>query len=180
MFADISKTTVAIFSVILIAAIIVDTIILFFIRYAPIILQNHSFREINIWYNKFGLLAVVADVLSIVIGIILARFIYPFLFTKYSLILFLILICFIQVIHDVLFYLFFTGIPRNKSAILDVFKDYANEVGIKILFVDGLMMVSTVLLASYLATLNTNSNIIILIVLLYILPYVLYSIKPIK
>ena len=157
------------------SALIVDMVILFRIVYGYI-----KIKSLNEWYNKFGLLAVVADVLSIVIGIILARFIYPFLFTKYSLILFLILICFIQVIHDVLFYLFFTGIPRNKSAILDVFKDYANEVGIKILFVDGLMMVSTVLLASYLATLNTNSNIIILIVLLYILPYVLYSIKPIK
>jgi len=48
MFADISKTTVPIFAVILISAIIVDTIILFFIRYAPIILQNHTFRDINV------------------------------------------------------------------------------------------------------------------------------------
>ena len=155
------------------AALIVDMVILFRIVFGYI-----KIKSLNEWYNKFGLLAVVADVLSIVIGIVLARFIYPFLFTKYSLIFFLILICFIQVTHDVLFYLFFKGVPRNKSIILDVFKDYASDVGIKILFADALMMVSTVLLASYLATLSMNSNIIILIVLLYILPYVLYSIKP--
>jgi uncharacterized protein YacL len=85
------------------AALIVDMVILF-----RIIFGHIKIKSLNEWYNKFGLLAVVADVLSIVIGIILARFIYPFLFTEYSLIFFLILICFIQVTHDLLFYLFFT------------------------------------------------------------------------
>ena len=154
------------------AALIVDMSILLFVIFGYI-----KIKSLNEWYNKFGLLAVVADVLSIVIGIILARFLYPFLFTKYSLILFLILTCFVQLTHDSLFYLFFKNIPRNQSAILDVFKDYANEVGYKILLADAMMMISTILLGSYLATLNTNSTIIILIVSLYILPYLLYSIK---
>lgn len=154
------------------AALIVDMIIL-----VAILAGYINGKSIKEWYNKFGLLAVIADVFSIVIGIILARFLYPFLFTKYSLILFLGLTCFVQVTHDSLFYLFFKGIPRNKSVILDVFKDYANESGYMILVADALMMISTILLGSYLATLNTNSNIIILIISLYILPYLLYSIK---
>jgi len=58
-----------------------------------------------------------------------------------------------------------------------VFKDYAQEVKGLILLVDGLMMISTVLMASYLKSLSFNSNLIILIASLYILPYLLYSIK---
>ena len=63
--------------------------------------------------------------------------------------------------------------PRGKSDILDVFK----EVGITILFADSIMMVSIILFASYLATFSQNFIIILFIISLYLLPYMLYSIK---
>ena len=154
------------------SALIVDMVIL-----VRIVLHSINIKSLNHWYNKFGLLAVVADVLSIVIGIIVSRLLYPFVFQDYSLIKFLALTCLVQLTHDLLFAKFFYSVPKNSSIILDVFKDYANEVGIQILFVDSLMMISTILLASYLATLSFNSNIIILVAALYILPYLLYSIK---
>lgn len=154
------------------AALIVDMVVLFRID-----LRYINIKSLNAWYNKFGLLAVVADVLSIVIGIIIARFLYPFIFSQYSLIMFLLLTCMVQITHDVSFALLFNSIPRNKSQILDVFKDYGKEVGIAILMVDSIMMVSTILLGSYLASLQTNLVIVIFIISLYILPYLLYSIK---
>ena len=154
------------------AALIVDMVILFRIDLGYI-----NIKSLNAWYNKFGLLAVIADVLSIVIGIIIARFLYPVIFSQYSLIMFLLLTCMVQITHDVSFALLFNSIPRNKSQILDVFKDYGKEVGIAILMVDSIMMVSTILLGSYLASLQTNSVIVIFIISLYILPYLLYSIK---
>jgi hypothetical protein len=59
---------------------------------------------------------------------------------------------------------------------LDVFKDYGDEVGATILLIDAAMMISTVLLASWFVGFSQNANIILLIVALYILPYLLYSI----
>jgi len=156
---------------ILTAALIVDMFIL--VRMASGSLKIYSLTK---WYKDFGLSAVLADVLSIVIGIILTRLFYPFFFKEYSLFFFLLLTCGIQITHDVLFAIFFNSIPRNKSAILDVFKDYGKEVGITILLADALMMISTILLASFIATYSTNSILILLIVALYILPYLLYSI----
>ena len=157
---------------ILTAALIVDMIVLF-----RIVTGKINIISLNQWYNKFGLGAVIADVLSIVIGIILARFLYPFFFSEYSLIKFILLTCAVQITHDISFAVMFNIFPRNSSAILDVFKDYAKEVGFTILVADAIMMISTILLGSYLASLNTNSVIIILIISLYILPYLLYSIK---
>jgi len=154
------------------SALIVDMFILFRMVFGYI-----NIKSLDNWYNKFGLLAVIADVLSIVIGIIISRFLYPSIFKEYSLFFFLILICIVQVIHDLSFALFFNMIPRGKSDILDVFKDYAKEVGVTILFADAAMMVSTIILASYIATFKTNHIIIMFIVSLYILPYILYSIK---
>lgn len=132
-------------------------------------------QSLNNWYNKFGLAAVIADVLIIVIGLIIARFLYPFLFTKYSLALFLGLALIVQLVHDLMFGLALTYMPRKKSDMIDIFKDYAKESGLQILFADAIMMLSTVVLASYLATWSINSNIIALIVAVYVLPYLLYS-----
>ena len=57
----------------------------------------------------------------------------------------------------------------------DTFKDYAKELGFIILLADATMIISSILLGSLLASLSLNSNIVILIVLLYIIPYMLYS-----
>jgi hypothetical protein len=83
----------------------------------------------------------------------------------------------VQLTHDILFSQLVAAIPRKASAIIDVFKDYATEVGAQILFADASMMIGTILLASYLASFSLNTQIIVLIVAAYVLPYLLYSIK---
>jgi hypothetical protein len=69
----------------------------------------------------------------------------------------------------------FMLVPRGKNMMLDTFKDYANEVGFKAVLSDSLMMILSCLLSSYFVSLNLNTNIIILIFSLYILPYAVYN-----
>jgi hypothetical protein len=128
------------------------------------------------WYRDFSLGAVIADVLIIFIGIIIARFIYPYIFDTYSLINFIGLVVVVQVIHDIIFYIFVSSVPRGVSKILDVFKDYGKEVGFKAILSDSAMMISSVLIASYLKGQTLNTNIIVLIVSIYFVPYFIYSI----
>jgi hypothetical protein len=128
------------------------------------------------WYRNYGLSSVGADVLSIIIGVIITRFLYSKIFSKFSIFLFCGLAVIVQVIHDLLFYLLFTSIPRGKSRMLDTFKDYSKEFGPIILLADASMMISTITLSSLFASMNMNTNIILLIVALYIVPYLLYSI----
>uniref|UniRef100_A0A6C0EPH3 Uncharacterized protein n=1 Tax=viral metagenome TaxID=1070528 RepID=A0A6C0EPH3_9ZZZZ len=125
------------------------------------------------WYKKYQLSAVIADVLILFIGIILARFFYKYFFNEFSIWKFTFLAVCIQITHDILFYLLFKNSPIGYNAMLDFFKDYAKEVGIGAVFGDSLMMIITCLLSSYFATLNTNSNIITLIVSLYFFPYMI-------
>jgi len=128
------------------------------------------------WYRTFTLGAVIADVLIIVLGIIFARFLYPYLFKEYSLLRFLILVVVIQIIHDLLFYLLAISIPRGKSKIMDVFKDYGKEVGYKAIVSDSAMMVSSVLIATLLKQQTLNTNVIVLILSAYLIPYFIYSV----
>jgi hypothetical protein len=127
------------------------------------------------WYKKYNLSAVIADILIIFIGIIITRYIYPKLFGEFSIIKFTILAVLVQITHDILFYILFKNIPRGTNMMLDTFKDYANEVGFNAILADSGMMIMASLLSSYLTGQSLNTNSILLIVLVYILPYIVYN-----
>ena len=127
------------------------------------------------WYSQYNLSAVIADVLIILIGLIITRAIYYYVFDSFSIVKFVILAVIVQIIHDILFYIIFSNIPRGVNKMLDTFKDYANEVSYKAILADSGMMIMSVLIASYLVNKSTNTNIIVLISFLYLLPYLLYN-----
>lgn len=173
MFRDISQfTNSADYLPILNAALITDIVVL-----TRVVLGQIKSKSLKKWYHEIGLSGVLADVLSIIIGVVIARFFYSFLFSKFNILFFAAFAVLIQVFHDVSFYYLFKNIQRGNSQILDIFKDYANELGTTILIADASMIVSTVLLASLFANLSVNANILILIFSSYLVPYLLYSIN---
>jgi hypothetical protein len=127
------------------------------------------------WYEKYNLSAVIADVLIILIGLIIVRAIYYYIFDTFSIIKFIILAVIVQVTHDILFYLFFKSVPRGMNKMLDTFKDYAKDVSYKAILADSGMIIMASLISSYLASKSLNTNIITLILSLYLLPYLLYN-----
>jgi hypothetical protein len=127
------------------------------------------------WYKELNVSAVIADILILFIGIILARFLYPYIFAQYSLVKFIGLAVLIQVVHDIIFYQICLAVPRGKSKIMDIFKDYGKEVGINAILSDSLMMVTSILIASLLKGMGGNVNIITLVVAVYLVPYFIYS-----
>ena len=125
------------------------------------------------WYKKYQLSAVLADVLILFIGIILARFFYNYLFSTFSIWKFTLLAVCIQILHDILFYFFFKMIPKGHNSMLDFFKEYAKEVGVGAIAGDSFMMILSCLISSNFATFNLNTNIICLVISLYFFPYMI-------
>ena len=132
-------------------------------------------RVLNNWYSQYNLSAVIADVLIILIVLIITRAIYYYIFNNFSLLKFIIIAIIVQIIHDILFYIFFNNIPRGVNKMLDTFKDYAIEVSYKAILADSGMIIMSCLIGSYLVNKNTNTNIVVLISSLYLLPYLLYN-----
>ncbi len=153
------------------AALIVDLAVIL-----RVIFKQIKGKSLISWYKKYGISSVLADVLSLVIGVIITRFIYPFFFKKYLLITFALLAVVVQLTHDVLFGLLINAIPKGSSDIMDTFKEYAKEFGTTILLADALMIFFTVIIASWLAGQSFNINLILFIISLYIVPYFLYSV----
>ena len=135
------------------------------------VIQSPVLRK---WYLQYNLSAVMADVFIILLVLILTRFLYYYVFDTFSILKFIALAVLLQVIHDVSFYLLFKNIPRGVNKMMDTFKDYAKEASYKAILSDSGMMIMSCLLASYLVNQSTNTNIIVLIFFLYVLPYLLY------
>jgi hypothetical protein len=133
-------------------------------------------KTLKEWYSKYNLSAVIADVLIIMLVIIFAKFIYPFIFgNRENLFLFIGLTVVLQIIHDFAFYYLFSSVPKGLNKMLDTFKEYARENGYRAVVSDSVMMVSSCLLYSYFSTFSLDTNIILLIVLMYLVPYLIYN-----
>jgi hypothetical protein len=152
------------------AVLITDLFVIFLLNTR--VIKSQVLRQ---WYSQYNLSAVIADVLIILIGIIITRAIYYYIFDSFSIINFIAIAVIIQIIHDILFYVFFSNIPRGVNKMIDTFKDYANDVSYKAILADSGMMIMSCLIAYYLVNKNTNTNIIVLISFLYLLPYLLYN-----
>ena len=99
---------------------------------------------LSLWYEKFGLAAVAADVLSLVLGVLVASFLFPGTIGL-EVVIGAVLV---QMLHDILFYaVVIQGVPQGQNEMIDVFKSYANEGGWTILLADALMITSVVLFA---------------------------------
>jgi hypothetical protein len=153
------------------SVIFTDWVFMALLFYTPFIKS----KFLALWYNKYGLAGSIADILIILIGFVIARFLYYKIFNTWSIWKFIALGLVVQIIHDILFYLLFSNIPTGVNKMLDIFKPYAKDHGIYAIVGDSLMIIMSFLLASLLSNLSTNSNIVIMIFNIYILVFVLHS-----
>jgi hypothetical protein len=165
------------------ATLIIETFILFLFRFTK---SPFTGIAINRWYNNIGIIAVLLDIVSFLIGFYLAKFLYQYLTHNgymnkdYELWKFLGLVLMIQILHDFGFY--FTVIQNTSSGmnrVIDEFKSYAKSVGSGAVIGDSFMYLVATPILYYLVTKNSNdTNIFINLVSLYLIGYFLHQ-KPV-
>jgi len=129
-------------------------------------------NSLNKWYSEFGIVAVLSDCLIIVLGILLAKILFPTA-TGWNLVLFAVII---QIVHDVLFYFFVVKpLPTGTNKMIDLFKEYGSENSWKIIPYDSFMVASTVLLADVLEEYSVTEQSFVGLLGTYALTYVLYT-----
>ena len=105
-------------------SILADIIILVILYYTP----YFQSIELKRWYETYRLSAIIADVLILVIGIFIAKFIFTYFGLSFHIVTFVIVLLGVQIIHDILFFLLFSAVPRGVNKMLDLFKDYATKI----------------------------------------------------
>jgi len=126
------------------------------------------------WYKKYRLSAMIADILIGVLYILLGRYLVYTAKLKVGLTAFATICVAIQVFFDFLFYLLFTIVPLGSNNMLDFFKGYAKEVGINALFGDSVLVILAVVISALLNAASYDTNIVFLILSIYLTPYFIY------
>lgn len=133
------------------------------------LLTSKSYRK---WYTEFHLGAVLSDIMSCTVCILLVALWLPLKPTFSSILQFCSVAVGVQVVHDLSLYQLTKGF---SSPIMTLFKEYGDENGMSILFADASIIASTVLLTLVLQTLPHYLVVVLLLTALYILPYLIYS-----
>jgi hypothetical protein len=158
---------------------------IFFVNIIIMLLVFHKIISLNIihkWYTNYKLYASMVDITTIFLVIILTRYIYSFWkqtnnsygFT-YSWSVFIIIAIFSQICFDLFMYVVIQTIPNGTNQMVDIFRRYIKEDSVFIFTFDCLFVLFSILFASIFNTYNINTNIIILIILLNILPFILFT-----
>jgi uncharacterized protein YacL len=141
------------------------------VEFFTVVVSKYIFEgsAIKQWYNQFQYVAVLSDILSVIIGILLAHMVFP----KLNLMIAAVIV---QVIHDIFFATVVLGvIPTGHNSMIDIFKNYATESSYGILVADGIIITTTVLLTEYIS--KTKKELLILLALVgsYALTYIIYT-----
>ncbi len=157
----------------LVAAIVIEVIGIGITRFFP----SFSGKYLNLWYSRFKLSAVIADVASILIGFGIARYIFtelvypktdwnPWYFTGIAIA--------VQIMHDILFYIgIIRPLPDGKNGLIDVFKPYAEAGGAKLIAGDSVIMAGTSLATMLLKAAPLHITVIVALVSVYMIPFIL-------
>ena len=131
-------------------------------------------RSLDGWYKKYRLSAMIADILIGVLYILLGRYLVYNSGVEVGLTAFTAICVFIQIVFDFLFYMFFSIIPRGSNNMLDFFKVYTKEAGTGALLGDSFLVIMAVVLSAFLNQASYDTNIVFLIMSVYLTPYFIY------
>jgi len=168
MFGDISKISNNTDLIYIITAVfIIDLIVIIIAKQ-----YNKLGKQINVWYDKLGLTAVLLDVTIIIIGFIITRYIYYMANFEFNPLGFIITSLIVQVIHDMLLYIYLI-LPTKYGVnnIIDIYKDYAKEGGGYIILADSLMVLGSGIIAMLLKNSEMHYTSSLLVLSIYLIPY---------
>jgi membrane protein implicated in regulation of membrane protease activity len=122
-----------------VGAIIIEHLTLILIYFTAL-----TRRTIRQWYNEFTIGAYTMDIATIMIGSYLATLLTPNFYLQ------ILYVAILGLIHDMSFGVFLNSINTKSSKVLEFLKKYAKEYGAKILVVDALMLISTLIVSNFL------------------------------
>ena len=149
-------------------------LLIILITFSGILGTGKSWQVLTKWYKKYRLSAMIADILIGVIYLLIARYIAYKQKLSLTLFQFGVLSVLVQIFFDFLFYIFFSLVPKGSNHMLDLFKNWAKFAKADALWGDSILVLVGVVLSAYLNQQTLNTNLFILILGMYLVPYIIY------
>ena len=149
-------------------------LLIILITFSGILGSGKSWQVLTRWYKKYRLSAMIADILIGVIYLLIARYIAYKQKLNLTLFQFGVLSVLVQIFFDFLFYIFFSLVPKGSNNMLDLFKDWSKFAKADALWGDSILVLVGVVLSAYLNKQTLNTNLFVLILGMYLVPYIIY------
>jgi hypothetical protein len=128
------------------------------------------------WYKTFQLTALAFDISAMLLILILTRYIYKYIFSKFHILYFIGIAILLQILYSC-FFSFLVNHYWLKNDIFSFQQKYIAEIGFPaFLFYSVFVMTLACLMSSYYSTTSTNSNIINLILSIYFYSFMINEI----
>ena len=128
------------------------------------------------WYKTFQLTALVFNISAMLLILILSRYIYRYIFSKFHILYFIGIAILLQILYSC-FFAFLVNHYWLKNDIFSFQKKYITEIGFSaFLFYSVFVITLACLMSSYYSTTSTNSNIINLILSIYFYSFMINEI----
>ena len=161
--------------VIAIAAVLVEALVILFVRHFPDIFG----KLLNIWFNRFKLSAVIVDVLTMMIGFGITRYVYSdYVFPKFKWnpLYFTGLAAIVQVVFVSLFYFIIVRpTSQGQNTMIDVLREIVAANGWRVLGLDAIKALATVFGSMVLKAAPLHVTAAVGMVSSYIIPFALES-----
>ena len=146
-----------------------------YIAYFTLYLTIGNTDALKLWHEKYTFTLSVWSISTMMVVIILTRLIYTLIFNEFTIYRFTFLSVVIQLVYDLFYYLiFYHKLPKGLKLFnyLDVNTDDVS-------YRTSTESVTSIILASFLssnfATYTLNSNLILLVVSIYFIPFFIYN-----
>ena len=161
------------FGTILVSAMIVEVLTIFFAKYFPDTLGE----PLNKWYDQFQLSAVLCDAGILIIGVILTQILYTYFFAPtygWNPLIFICLLLGVQLVHDLIFHFaVIQPLPKGHNEMIDTMKSYTKGGGAMILLGDSVLILATTLITMALKDRSLPTLLFAGLGAAYTLPYIL-------
>jgi len=132
-------------------------------------------KTLTKWYKNFGLSALMMDIVIFMLCLSVSYWIYPYLFSKFVLVQFILVAVIVQFIHDLLLTWTAFSTPSGKFLLLDATKEYIREHGILVYIADSMVITFAILFAQFMKKYSFDMNVMTLLIFLYKVPMLINS-----
>ena len=128
---------------------------------------NFVSNNLKNWYKLFQFTAFIFDVSTLLLILIIAKYLYHAIFSKFYLILFVLTAIFVQIVYSFFYYILINNYWLKNDIFL-FHKNYINDVGVFHYFIFNIFIITVAtLLSVYYCLINSNLNIVNIISSMY-------------
>jgi hypothetical protein len=146
-----------------------------YIAYCTLYLTIGNVDALKLWHEKYTFTLSVWSIVTMMLVLVVTRFFYTILFNEFTIYKFTVLSVIIQIAYNLLYYLLFYHKMSNVFKVFNYLDVNSEDLTYRTLTESISLIVLASIFSSNFATYTLNSNLVLLIISIYFIPFFIYN-----